>query len=175
MYSTLLTCRFFELLENMEHKPFGLLLVNVTGNSHVDFVVDDQMVTCHQKFLVPKGSLLTVLSEKEAKVIAGDIKPLHNYKFVSGHHPITLHCNPSQVFPITRNQRALLNGVPRESDRVEVLHNLDWVEKLILGSFVYVTIPTIPTPVKGIVHHVGPLEGEAGTKFGIELQVCGCS
>jgi len=49
------------------------------------------------------------------------------------------------------------------------------VDKLKIKSYVYVTIPTIPTPMKGIIHHIGPLKGEAGTKFGIELQVCVCS
>ena len=156
----------------MEQKPFGLLLEDVIGNSHEDILVDDQMATYHQKLLVAKGSLLTVLSHKEAKIIASDIKALHNYKFILGGLTITLHCSASQVFPITENQRALLQGVPRKSDRIEVLHNLDWVEKLHFGSFVYVTIPTIATPVRGIVSHVGPLEGEVGTKFGIELQVC---
>ena len=156
----------------MEQKSFGLLLEDVIGNSHQDILVDDQLVTYHQKFLVIKGSLLTVMSQVEARIITGDNKSRHNYKFVSDHHTITLHCKPCQVFLITKEQRALLNGVPRESDRIEVLHNLDWVEKLQYGSFVYVTIPTIPTPVKGIIYHVGPLEGEAGTKFGIELQVC---
>ena len=159
----------------MEQKSFGLLLEDVIGNSHVNCLIDDQMnemIVYHQKFLVVKGSLLTVMSQTEARIITGDNKLRHNYKFVSDHHTITLHCKPSQVFPITKNQRALLSGVPRESDRIEVLHNLDWVEKLHDLSFVYVTIPTIPTPVRGIVCHVGPVEGEAGTKFGIELQVC---
>ena len=130
------------------------------------------MMKCHEKQLVIKGSLLTVMSQAEAKILTGDNKSLHNYKFVSVHHTVTLHCTPHQVFPITKNQRALLSGVPRQSDRIEVLHNLDWVEKLQYESFVYVTIPTIPTPVKGVIYYVGPLEGEAGTKFGIELQVC---
>ena len=158
-----------------QEKPFGLLLEDVIGNSHQHIVIDDQIITHHQKFLVVKGSLLTAMSQKEAKAIAGDIEPLHNYKFVSDYHQqITLHCKPYQVFLVTKGQRALLNGVPRESDRIEVLHNLDWVEKLNYGSYVYVTISTIPTPVRGIVYHFGPLEGEAGTQIGIELQVCGC-
>ena len=159
----------------MEQKSFGLLLEDVIGNSHENSLIDDQMIEmilCHQKILVVKGSLLTVMSQMEARTITGDNKLRHNYKLVSDYHTITLHCKPSQVFSITKNQRALLSGVPRESDRIEVLHNLDWVENLHFGSFVYVTIPTIPTPVKGLVYHVGPVEGEAGIKFGIELRVC---
>ena len=156
----------------MEQRSFGLLLEDVIGKSHEDSLIEDQMILCHQKFLVVKGSLLTVMSQTEARIINNDNKSRHNYKLVSGYHTITLHCKPSQVFPITKNQRALLSGVPRESDRIEVLHNLDWVEKLHYGSFVYVTIPTIPTPVKGLVYHLGPVKGEAGIKFGIELQVC---
>ena len=155
----------------MEQKCFSLLLEDVIGCSHQDVLVDDEFHTYHQKFLVVKGSVLSVMSQVEAKIITGDNKSRHNYKFID-HYLITLYCKPSQVYPITKNQRALLNGVPRESDRIEMLHNLDWVEKLHFGSTVYVTIPTIPTPVKGYVYHVGPVEGEAGTKFGIELMVC---
>ena len=111
------------------------------------------------------------MSQKEAKSIAGDSKPQHNCKFVSGHHPITLYYKPYQVFPITSNQRALLNGVSSVGNRIKVIHKLDWVEKLKYGFYVYVTIPTIPTPVKGLFCHVGPLDGAAGTKFGIEILV----
>ena len=138
-------------MEQKEQKPFGLLLKNVIGCSHEDVLIDDQIITYDQNLLVDEGSLLTGMSQMEAKTIAGNSKPLHNYKFVSGHLTITLYCKPGQVFRLTKNQRALLNGVPRESDRVEVLRNLQWVEKLKFGSYVYVTIPTIPTPVRGIV------------------------
>ena len=157
----------------MEKKlPFGLLLEDVIGYSHQDILIEDQIVTRDQKLLVNKGSLLTVLSQREAKATSGHINPLPNYKYVSNHVTITLHCKARYVFPITRNQRDLLHGVPSKSDRIEVLNNLIWVEKLNYGSYVYVTIPTIPTPVSGVVCHIGPLEGEVGTKFGIELQVC---
>jgi len=158
----------------MEQKRFALLLENVIGYSHEDVVYDDQFVRYNHEHMIIKGSLLTMMSYNEAKTIC-NFNPPHNYKFVSGHVTITLHCKPKQVYPVTKSQRNLLNGVIRENDRIEVLHNLDWVDKLKVESYVYVTIPTIPTPVKGIIRHIGPLKGEAGTKFGIELQVCGCS
>lgn len=157
-----------------QSKPFGLLLQSVVGYSQENVVCYDQVATYDQKLLVEKGSLVTVLSQREAKATVGHFKPLHNYKYVEDHRTVTLYCETTQVYPLTKNQRALLNGVVRKSVRIEVLHNLDWVERLKEGQYVYVTIPTIPVPVKGVVRLIGPLKGEVGTKFGIELQVATC-
>ena len=156
----------------MESKCFGVLLENVIGYSCEDVIIDDQLATYDQKHLVVKGSLLTALSQQEAKATVGNINPLPNYKCVCSHLTIMLHCKPHQVLALTKNQRALLSGVPRENDRIKVLHNLDWVEKLHFGSYVYVTIPTISTPVRGVIYHIGSLDGVVGTHFGIELDVC---
>ena len=149
-----------------------MLLEDVIGYAREGVIVDDQLVTYDKKYLVVKGSLLAAMSQKEAKATVGNIIPLPNYKYVYNHLTITLHCQPHQVFALTKSQRALLNGVQRENDRIEVLHNLDWVEKLHFGSYVYVTIPNIPIPVRGIIYHIGPLDGVGGTHFGIELNVC---
>ena len=46
------------------------------------------------------------------------------------------------------------------------------MDKLDIESIVYVTIPTITVPVQGIIHFIGTLPKEAGTKFGIEFLVC---
>ena len=154
-------------------KNFGLLLEDVIGYSHQEVLIDQTVTTRDQKLLVNKGSLLTVMPQREAKATAGHITPLPNYKYILNRITITLHCKPSYVMPLTRNQRDLLQGVPRKNDRIEVLNNLIWVEKLQYASFVYVTIPTIPTPVSGRICHIGFLEGEVGIYFGIELQVCG--
>ena len=160
-------------MESEQKLPYGLLLEDVIGYLHEFDVIEDQIVTHDVERLVDKGSLLTVMSQDEAKEIAGHITPLPNYKHVFNQLTITLHCTSNDLFSITKRQRDLLNGVSKKDDRIEVLHNLDWVEKLRHGSYVYVTIPTIPTPVSGVICHMGPLEGEQGTKFGILLQVCG--
>ena len=159
----------------MEEKPFGILIKDVIGYTQVEILVEDQSVTHYQKRSVTNGTLLTAMSHGEARMTADKFDPPHNYKYVVEHETITLYCKPTQVYRLTKSERALLNGVARKDDRIEVLQNLDWVGKLQFGSFVYVTIPTIPVPVKGIVCHIGPLQGEVGTKFGIELQVSGYS
>ena len=159
----------------MEEKLFGILIENGIGYASMEILIEDQSVTQYQKRLVTKGTLLTVLSHGEARMTADKFDPPHNYKCLVDHETTTLYCKPSEVYQLTKTERDLLNGVTREDDRIEVLCNLDWVGKLHFGSFVYVTIPTIPVPVKGVIYHIGPLKGEIGTKFGIELQVSGCS
>ena len=156
----------------MEHKLFGILTESVIGFTHVEILVDDQSVTQYQQRLVVKGSLVTQLSHGEARLIANKLNPPHNYKCIAGRETITLYCKATQVYQLTESEKDLLNGVVNKSDRIEVLHNLDWVGELKFRSCVYVTIPTIPVPVRGLVYHIGSLEGELGTKFGIELQVC---
>ena len=155
----------------MEEKLFGILIENVIGYAHVEVLAEDQRIT---QYLVTKGTMLTVLSHGEVRITANKFDPPHNYKCLVGHKSITLYCNPSEVYQLTRSEKDLLNGVTRKSERIEVMHNLDWVGKLYFGSFVYVTIPTIPVPVKGLIYYVGPLKGEVGIKFGIELQVPDC-
>lgn len=148
-----------------------MLLESIVGFSHQDIVVDDQITTVDYKHLVVKGSLVTVLPYKEARSIVKRHNPPHNYKYVLGDLVITLHCRPDQVYPLTKNQRSLLHAVAQENERLEVLHNLSWVDNLDQESFVHVTIPTIPVPVRGIIRHKGRLQGEVGTMFGIELTV----
>ena len=135
-------------------------------------LIEDQGFTQYQKHLVPKGTLLTVMSHGETRITADEFDPPHNYKCVMDHETVTLYCKPTEVHQLTKSERNLLNGVPMTNERIEVLHNLDWVGKLHFGSIVYVTIPTIPVPVRGVVCYIGQLEGEVGTKFGIELLVC---
>ena len=155
----------------MEEKSFGILIKEVIGYTNVEILIEDQGFTQYQKRLVNKGTLLTVMSHGEARMTADEFDPPHNYKCVMDHETVTLYCKPAQVYQLTKSERNLLNGVPRTDERIEVLRNLDWVGKLHLGSGVYVTIPTIPVPVRGVVSHIGQLKGEVGTKFGIELLV----
>ena len=161
----------------MEEKLFGILIEHVIGYAHVEnFEIfnEDQSFTHYQTCLVTKGTLLSVMSHGEAEMTADKFYPPHNYKCVVD-HGTTLYCEPTQVHQLTKSEKNLLTGVTRKDNRIEVLRNLDWVGKLQLGSSVYVTIPTIPVPVKGEICYIGPLKGEVGTKFGIELQVSGYS
>ena len=155
----------------MEGKSFGILIEGVIGYISMEILIEDQGVTMYQKRAVTKGTLLTVMSHGEARMTAEKFDPPHNYKCVVDHETITLYCKPTEVYPLTKGERSLLKGVPRNDERIEVLCNLHWVGKLHLGSCVYVTIPTIPVPVRGVVCHIGGLKGEVGTKFGIELLV----
>ena len=69
-------------------------------------------------------------------------------------------------------QQDFLLAVKQTHYRMEVLERkLQWVELLTVGSEVYVTIATIPAPVRGIVRYIGKLSGEEGKQFGIEIMV----
>ena len=155
----------------MEEKLFGILIKSVIGYITVEILIEDQSIIKCQQRLVTKGTLLTVMSHGEVRMTADEFDPPHNYKCVVDCETITLYCKPTEVYQLTKSERDLLNGVTRKDDRIEVLCNLDWVGKLHFGSYVYVTIPTIPVPVRGVIRHVGPVKGEVGTKFGIELEV----
>jgi len=130
--------------------------------------------TSYHKQAVCKGTLLIALSHEESKATASQFSPLHNYKSLTD-MSVTLYCNAHQVYQLTREQRYMLHEVRRLEDRLEVLHKLDWVAELHLGSFVYVTIPSIPVPVRGIIRHIGRLRKHLGTMFGVELIVCVCA
>ena len=85
---------------------------------------------------------------------------------------VFLFVTGSSVLHITSSQRDYLLGVKQTHYRMEVLERLRWTESLTVGSEVYVTITTIPAPVKGIIRYIGELPGEEGRKFGIEIMVC---
>ena len=155
----------------MEEMLFGILTENIIGYTSLEILIESQGITTYQKREVIKGTLLAVMSNNEARMTADRFDPPHNYKCVLDHEITTLYCKPTEVYRLTKSERNLLQGVPRNDERIEVLHNLDWVDKLHFGSCVYVTIPTIPVPVRGVVCHIGGLIGEVGTKFGIELLV----
>lgn len=154
------------ILQDMD-KPFGLLLMEEHGYLKEDTGIDCKSDIKSCKHLIGKGSLLTVFSDVADRSAGSP----HNYKYVSGDLTLTLHCKPDQVHPLTKKQRDLLEGVEREADRITVLYNLDWVEKLELQSYVYVTTPTILDPVKGVIHYIGSPMGQTGIKFGVELLV----
>ena len=135
----------------MEEKSFGILIESVIGYTSTEFVIKDQGITQYQKRAVTKGTLLITMSHGEVRMTADRFDPPHNYKCVLVSETITLYCKPTEVYQLTKSERNLLKGVPRNAERIEVLHDLDWVDKLHFGSYVYVAIPTIPVPVRGIV------------------------
>ena len=114
-----------------------------------------------------RGSLLVELTDGEAKETQQHFTPPLNYKKYSD-DSVKLYCKPEQVFQLSDEQFSLLLGVKLPFDRYKVLNILRWVEKLRIGYGVNVTIPY---PVRGIIRYIGPLPGEEGTKFGIELLV----
>ena len=155
----------------MEHLPYGLLLETVYGHKKHKAFRAGHVSFSFFKQKVPKGTLLITLSYEESRAIAGHFKPLHNYKSMTD-FKITLYCNVHQVYQITREQRDMLHGIGRLEDRVKVLDKLDWMVRLNLGSVIYVTIPSVPVPVRGMIRHIGRLNGEMGTMFGVEMLVC---
>ena len=158
-------------MQDIEQHPFGLLIKDTIGYLQEDSDIIGKSDLQNYKHFISKGSLLTFLSDEEAESTARHFNPPHNYKYVSGKLTLTLHCKTDQVYPVSMSQRVLLDGIKEENDRIAVLHNLNWVDKLKLQSNVYVTIPTTPNHVKGVVRYIGPLKQEAGKIFGIELLV----
>ena len=117
-----------------------------------------------------KGSLLVELTDTEARETQQYFTPALNYKKYSD-DSVKLYCRPEQVLQLNECQFKFLSGVKLSYDRYKALNILHWVEKLKAGYGVDVTIPTIPYAVRGVIRYIGPLPGEEGYKFGIELLV----
>lgn len=126
---------------------------------------------------IHKGSLLVYLDSLTVNQIKEKYDRLVNYKVVDRCDNVQTEAflfvtvSESTILHITASQREFLVGVKQTHYRMEVLGRLKWTESLTSGSEVYVTITTIPAPVKGIIRYIGKLPGEEGRKFGIELMV----
>ena len=118
-----------------------------------------------------KGSLLMALSDSEARDTVQYFNFPLNYKKCTD-PTLKLYCDPEDVRQLTEKQFKLLLGVKYATDRYHLLRTLQWAESLDKGDPVAVTIPTISAPIKGVIQYIGPLPGEEGTKFGVELLVC---
>ena len=122
-----------------------------------------------------EGTLLAYLDSVTADRIRKKIGCLVNYKLADRcdihQSEVFLFGTSSTVVHITTLQRDLLLGVRQPQCRMELFERLHRVELLCVGSEAYVTIATIPAPVKGIVRYIGKLSGEEGRKFGIEIMV----
>ena len=130
-----------------------------------------------QPVTVHKGTLLVYLDSLTVKRIREKCtEGLMNYKVADRcedpQSGAFLFATGSSILHITTLHRDFLLGVKQAHCRMELLKRLQWVQSLRLGSDVYVTIATIPTPVRGIIRYIGALPGEEGRKFGIELMVC---
>jgi len=152
---------------NMEDLQYGVLLEDV-----VEYKCDvqQQRTTLFpgrpkrpltNKQLAPKGTLVKSVSSRETE---------GNYKTILG-SSFYLSCKPRQVRKLTVQQKNLLEGVKDLHVRTEVLHKLNAVQKLQVGSLVFVLVPAIPLPVQGVIRFIGELPGETGTKFGVEFLV----
>lgn len=120
-----------------------------------------------------RGSLLIELTEAESMENSQHFAPPLNYKKYPGfsYDLVILYCKPEHVLQLNDQQFDLLVGVRLPFDRFKALNILSWVEKVRVRSGVKVATPTIPNPVSGVIRYTGPLLGEEGTKFGIELLV----
>ena len=120
---------------------------------------------------IVRGSLLVTLTDSEIKETSWyNFTPPLNYKKYHDEY-IKLHCKSEQVHQLNDQQFDLLLGVKFPFDRYKALNILHWAEKLTAGFGVNVTIPTILNSVRGVIQYIGPLPGEEGTYFGIELLV----
>ena len=125
---------------------------------------------------IPRGILLLRLAQEEVRELkqhqsSNLLQNLFNFKVI-GEPSIKVYCNAHVVQLLNYKQKELLLGIQSLIDRFDAINKLEWAEKLLEGSNVYVTIPNLPTFSKGVVRYVGKLPGEIGIKFGVELLVC---
>ena len=117
-----------------------------------------------------RGSLIVELTDCEAREARQWINSPVNYKKYSD-DSVKLYCGPEHVRQLNDTQFNLLLGVKVPFDCYKSLNILPWVETLQVGYGVNVTVPHIAHPLRGVIQYIGPLPGEEGTKFGIELLV----
>ena len=152
---------------------YALLLEDVKGyHKYSVFVKSDQLEGELTHKIIPKGSLLVRLSKKDANKIQDTYNNTVNYMVYGIHSTESyLFVGDHMICSVTNQQRDFLYGIEGLIERLEVYKRLEWIEKLTESSEVYVTIPTVTYPVRGIVRWIGKLSGEHGKKFGIELLV----
>ena len=149
--------------------PYAILLGDANGHTEMKFECGPSFRTKY----VLRGTLLVRLSQEEVNELRhqSGITPPLNFKVLK-EPAVKLHCEVNNVLLLNYQQKELLLAIGSTNDRLGAVDKVEWAEKLSKGSTVYVSIPTIPTTANGIVHYIGKLPGEDGTKFGIELLVC---
>ena len=152
--------------------PYAVLLQDTNGYKENKSVFTGSSSFGNRHIL--RGTLLSRLSHEEIRELkhhqSGNI-PLFNFK-VFGEPSIKVYCNAHLVQQLNYRQKELLYGIEDPADRFVAVNKVEWAEKLLEGSNVYVTVPNLYIAGKGIVRYVGRLSGEAGIKFGVELLVC---
>ena len=153
---------------------YALLLDNVKGYRILStFINKDSLGGELLHVIFSKGSLLVKLNKQDISAFKKTYGCNVNYAVYSiASNDSYLLVGNHIVHTITTEQKDFLYGIERHIERIEVYKNLEWIEKITVGSKVYVTISTTPYPVKGVVRWIGKLLGEYGKKFGIELLVC---
>ena len=148
----------------MEPSLYGLLLEDVMGNRSDT----SAGTTVFAKVLIFKGSLLQALITHNELMEPFTSHP-HNYKTLEN-PAVTLYCEPyNQVHQLTFAQKDLLCGIQILSDRLEAIYKLNWVEKIEIGSSVYVSLAG--SPQKATVQYIGEVNGKIGRRFGLKLMV----
>ena len=152
--------------------PYAVLLQDANGYKENKSVFTGSSSFSHRNIL--RGTLLSRLSQEEVRELkhhqSGNV-PQFNFKALR-ESTIKVYCNAHVVQLLNYKQKELLLGIESPTDRFGAVDKVEWAEKLLEGSNVYVAIPNHYTVAKGIVRHVGKLPGEAGIKFGVELLVC---
>ena len=152
--------------------PYAILLQDTTGYKETKSFFASSSSFSNKHIL--RGTLLGRLSHEEVRELkqhqSGNI-PLFNFKLL-GEPSIKIYCNAHLVQLLNYKQKELLRGIQSPADGFDTLNKLEWAEKLLEGSNVYVSILNLPTFAKGVVRYVGKLPGENGIRFGVELLVC---
>ena len=157
----------------MSRLSYALLLEDVKGyKKYSAFVKGDKPEGELTHKVISKGSLLVQLSKNDVSKIQDTYKYLVNYmEYAIPSTECYLLVGDHEICSVSNQQRDLLYGIEGLTERLEVYKRLGWIEKLTEGSEVYVTIATVPYPIRGIIRWIGKLTGELGKKFGIELVV----
>ena len=128
---------------------------------------------------VLRGELAVKIPEKARN----DGKPPHNYQTVyTDQPPATFYDSndESDIAPLFGEQYLLLAGVKSKEDRYKLFVNgtLDWGITLKINDAVQVSLnnlqaaDTESTPkTTAVIQYVGPMKGEVGIMFGIEIVV----
>ena len=163
-----------------QEETYALLLQDVKGFKEETYFFG------YRKRLKPvtveKGSLLIRLNLSVVNAMKKNYDCLVNYgvypsiKNLQGKSLVVkiselVYVEADVLLYLSKYRKDLLLGITNPYNRLEVVGRLEWVESLKKESEIYVTIATIPTPVRGIIRYIGELPGEEGTKFGVELLV----
>ena len=152
--------------------PYAILLHDMNGYKEVKSVFSYGSIFHNKRIL--RGTLLARLSSEEVvelKQHHSDNTTVFNFKVLL-EATIKVYCSAIMVRMLNYKQKELLLGIESVAYRFDAVDKMEWAEKLVQGSNVYVTLRHLNTTGKGIVRFVGKLPDEPGIKFGVELLVC---